>query len=100
MSRFILCVLAGLFAFSLTSCSQPQPAGGAVAAQMATCSMCKESYEYVYSPKGLLLGKKPMKHNCSMCKMEWVAGVNPASTCAECAKTELVCPVCAKKAAR
>ena len=100
MNRLIGCVVAGLIAISLTSCSQPQPTGGAVAAQMATCAMCKDNFEYVYSPKGLLLGKKAIKHNCPMCKMEWIAGVSPGSTCSECAKTELACPMCAKTAAK
>ena len=98
MSRMICCVFAAIFSVSLAGCAAHQhtDATTAASAQMATCTMCKEKYEYVYSPKGLVLGQKAVNHNCPMCKMRWTAGVAAGSTCAECAKADLLCPMCAK----
>lgn len=98
MMRIMACALVGLFAFSISGCGGHQHADDS--AHMATCSMCKGSYEWVYSPKGLRLGKKEVSHNCPMCKKGWSAGVDTASTCPECSKSELKCPMCAKAAAK
>ncbi len=93
--------LASLFSstvlfIALAGCHGPEHGGGAEVAQSAQCSMCNDTYEWVYSPKGLRLGQKLVKHNCPMCKKEWTAGIASSSTCAMCAKTELACPVCQK----
>jgi hypothetical protein len=68
------------------------------AAAMYACSSCKDTvvWEYGTGPtKGIPTGKKIVKHTCSLCKKEWVAGVSPANACPVCNAKEKTCPECA-----
>ena len=93
VSFFSLSFLAGVFVLGLAGCGAA-PHADTSAAMMANCTMCKAQYEWTYTPKGVALGRKEIKHKCPMCKADWVAGVDAGSTCPECAKAELACPKC------
>lgn len=96
---FALSVI-GCLGFTLAGCSGAKTMSEANATATSTCPMCKAAFEYVVTPKGVIMGKKVVSHTCPMCKKAWTAGIDPASTCAQCAQAELNCPVCAKAAGK
>ena len=63
-----------------------------------TCPACKDTVQYQYHPiKPWIVTGKEITHSCSMCNNAWSSQVSTSNTCAECAKQDLACPVCAKR---
>ena len=61
------------------------------------CTACQDKVTWMYNSKGLRTGFKKVEHSCPSCKRAWGANLSTTNTCAECAKTEKMCPTCLAK---
>lgn len=99
MRNLVLVCALGILGLALSSCCGSEKSTSAVGEQQKTyaCTACKDKVTWMYNAKGLPTGFKTVEHNCPVCKRAWGANVGTASTCAQCAKAELMCQECLKK---
>lgn len=83
-------VAAGLMVQGCNIFRKSEPA----AAASYQCPSCKETV-LAYNPaRGVPGGFRELKHTCPSCKMGWSSVVSMQSTCTECGKEHLQCPMC------
>jgi len=86
--------VAAVASFILASCSGPQKQS---VESSYKCPSCKETVSYRYDAnKPWVRTGKEVTHNCPNCKRAWGSNLSMTSTCTECAKEHLACPICAK----
>ena len=96
MRRFLFLSVPAVVCWVLWSCGSTPT--GEEAAKTYQCSACKDMITWSYNPaRGLPTGLREVKHTCPSCQKTWSAEVATKSTCGECSKEHMVCPLCQKK---
>jgi hypothetical protein len=86
-----------LGAWGLGGCAHHESTDSTQSIQTYQCPSCKETIEWQYYPgKPWIKTGKKVVHSCPGCTKEWGANLTTESTCQECGKEHLECPVCKK----
>ena len=95
MKTFALISVLTIAAWSVYGCASQQRSDETV--QTYQCPNCQDTVKWKYHPtKSWIKTGKEVVHSCSSCEKTWGSNLSIESTCNECGKEHLECPMCRK----